>query len=536
MKLGKKILCCFLSGVLVVTMIPLSAVADEPSSEQSSAAAEQKPESAQASEGDKTAEKKENDTKEKKDEESLISKKGKVVKDAAKDKILSILGIPGTPDKLLQMITETGVELFFKHVVDVAFNTNYGSQEDKQTRMLRMMQEMKDQVDRIEKTTDQAFIRAKQASLETPLNAFLRDLSDVKNCCNDLADLYKRAISIEDENQRDEAIEQFKKGNIERLRNLAIKLNNLFDASSSVVQGRSSQDIISIYDQLMAESYNFANGVPYEQRQQFRSSLVSIWIFGALIASVLDHGSTEGFYTSQMNAMYANGKKLNMLVNVSRKLEPEQVEKINDDGTRSVYCYTLGKFVRLVDGNWRNGWKRALREDNLTRHSNKTAGIGTYTEDRVLTPFGNEWEINWNSETCHKAFGENYVTTDNLKAMYTKIPQGMTLYDEFVAHKLATNKDGQQLYNFEKYVKPGMMVGSEKFIHYSTMDTHHFQMDTFAINGGQGTSVVKDNVVFRCKFSTNDDAYGHNPRWGDYEWERLEKYTDPALLFALEYK
>ncbi len=525
MKLRNKIISSVLSGVLVVSMVPFSAFAEQGDSDNINI------ENMVAAAGDNAEKKDEAKKDDAKKDEKKDSSKTEVIGKAARDKISSIIGIPLTPDKLLEKIAETGVELFFKHVVDVSLGTDFGSQEDKQTKILRIVQEMKEQVDKIEKTTDQTYIRVKQAALETPLNNFLKDLSQVKNSCNDLTDLYKKAISIKDKNQRDEAIATFKKDNLNRLRDLATKLNTLFDSATVVVQGRGTQDVISVYDQLMAESYNFANGVPYEQRMQFRNSLASTWIYGALIASVLGQGSDGDSYKTQMNAIYVNGKKLNKLVNKTRKLEEKQVEKIEQDGTRSVYSYTLGKFVRLVDGNWSFGWKKVLRRDRETRGVKKMPeGIGTYCDDEVKSPFGCAWKINFASETAKNPFGNWYVNTDQLKAIYNKIPKGKTLVDELVAHKLGTNKEGKQLYDLEKYVKKGMMVGGEKFIHHHVGNTHIFMMDTYPTNGGQGTAVTKDNEVFKATLQTHSATYDVS-QWYVSE----QKKVDPALLFALQF-
>ena len=447
------------------------------------------------------------------------------------EKVGSILSSGLLPDALLEKIADIGVEFVLKHIIDVQFDTDFGSPKGTEDKILDIVQEMKEQVNKIERTTDQTYIRVKQAALETPLNNFIKELSVVKNDCFDLANLYQNAVSIEDKTQRTEAIERFKLNNLERLRNLASRLNTLFDSASIVIQGRGNQDIISVYDQLMAESYNFANGVPFEQRQQFRNSIASTWIFGALIVSVLDQGSTAGLYSMQMEHLYNNGEQLNKLINIDHKLELSDVEKFDKDGARIVYCYTLDRFVRLTDGDEHDGWRHALRSTynkvHLPRDSEYARyNIGTWHEDAVVSPFGIFWSINWNSENEIEPFGKFYASSDQLHSIYNKIPDGMTLVDEFIAHRLLTKENNDSLYNIKEKVMAGSMVGGERFVHNGWNDTHRWYMNVVPVVFGKNAPHAYEELVFKSAYSLFDST------WQFY----IFTLKDPELLFALEFK
>ncbi len=444
----------------------------------------------------------------------------------------NILSSVFTPDDLLKKIVDVGIEFFLQHVVDVVFDTSFGNPENTEDKILSIVQEMKKQVDKIEKTTDRSYIRVKQAALETPLNDFIKELSKVKNDTVDLANLYEKAASIKDKNRRVAAIEKFKANNLELLRKLASRLNSLFDSASYVIQGRGNQDIVSVYDQLMAESYNFANGIPYEQRRQFRNSLASTWIFGALIVSVLDQGSTAGSYRMQMDNLYNNGKKLNYLINNKHKLEPKDVEKFDSDGARIVYCYTLGRFVRLTDGDRYSGWRNAVRRtysavslDKKSKYQRFNIGY-CKDKDEVLSPFGICWNIRWKGEVTEEPFERFYANNDELRLIYHKIPEGMTLLDEFKAHGLVTKENGDALYNVEGNLKAGSMVGGEKFIHNGWNDTHRWYMYVTPVNVGQEVPSARELFAFKSFWIPFDSS------WQYY----VPILADPSLLFALQFK
>ena len=486
MRFTKKIISSALAVVLVVGMVPHAAFAD-----------------------DKT--------------------KREVIQDAAKEKIISILNIPKSPDKMLEKITEYGIELFFKHVIDVQFGTSYGTTESKEDKILNLLKEMKVQVDKIEKTTDQTYLRVKQAALEAPLNSFMKDLSKVKNQCNDLTDMFQKAVKISDADKRAEAIEDFKSKNLERLRNLAGSLNVLSDSMSQVIQGRGTYDIFQIYDQLVAESFNFANGVPFEQRMQFRQSVASTWVFGSLIVSVLDMGSTKGAFATQLNSIYSNGKKLNNLINKTRLLTADQVEKFNKDGSRAVYCYTTGGFLSLRDGNYFNGWKGALRADiKGEKFYNRSFDVGFYGDDDVKSPFGDLWKINAFSEERRIPFGSSQVTNDQIKAMLVKLPSGVTLYDEFINHGLNKKQDGSVIYKEDNLKKKGLLVGNEKFVHNGWNNVHTWSMDVFNMTDKQGASpTIGKTVLKACTFLLKKGRKNAVKRI------KIEYITDPATLFVL---
>ncbi len=528
MKLRNKIIGSLLSGLLVISLAPHAAFAEK---EDLNSVGDENKEMKVDAKADEKKDDAKTDGKKDENKESTVKKKSKVLGNAAKDKIGKILGIPVTPDKLLEKIAETGVELFFKHVVDVAWDTDFANQEEQQAKILRIVQEMKEQVDRIEKTTDQTYIRVKQAALETPLNNFLKDLSQVKHACNDLTDLYKKAISVQDENERDEAIEKFKNDNLDRLRNLTIKLNILFDSATVVVQGRGTQDVISVHDQLMAESYNFANGVPFEQRMQFRNSLASTWVYGALIASVLGQGSTADSYQTQMNAMYMNGKKLNTLLNKTHFLDEKQVEKFQKDGARSVYCYTTQCFVTLRDGEYFGGWKEALRGDLKGEiFQNRQFNIGVYwkNSDNVRSPFGSTWKVNFFSESRSKSFNSEFLNMDQIKMMLAKLPSGISLYDEMKNHGLDKKQDGTVIYSKEKLNDKGLLVGGEKFVHNGWNNVHKYSMDLYNMKDKQGANPEMDKVLLKAR-----TGLIRKGRRNAVKRIFVDKITDPASLFVL---
>ena len=330
--------------------------------------------------------------------------------------------------------------------------------------------------------------------------------------CDQVKDIYK----ISDPEKREEALRKFASDKSQQVTidNLATDLGVFYDLIMSA-DATTNSDLISVYDEMMALSYNWG-AQTYKLRQNFRTTLASTWANGAQIVSLAygiqtkdaEAGKTQTGVNrrSYLSTLDWETRNLSTLINETRAIGlkvyrhggdfgnlaqyanhtdedfddlvyissfsdweyqvsesdaqgiKEEVKELRDLGAGkdplTLYCNTTGEWYQVLNGNdTKNKWNSPFQVKNKKRDYYYSSPFTEYKNNDATTK--------WDS---------NYANTSQVKSMTSKLQSGQTLKTELASIKFETAK---YLVTSEKYVHTDYMVGFYNDYHFDTFEIEY---------------------------------------------------------------
>lgn len=244
-------------------------------------------------------------------------------------------------------------------------------------------------------------------------------VEDIKGQELRLFGLYDRCMASASDEGKEDAARRFHEEGKDELSLLTANLNKLHNLLMAA-DAATGDDLVSVYDKLMAESFNW--GVQaYGARMAFRDTLWAVWAAGAQMVYVAC-GTDEhsGEHAASLASLEAQTKQVNELMKACALDEScckAVVSAEGDAGTAEVasyYCYTVNEWcsVRLGSASIAK-WDEGLK------------GLGA--EGRAASPFS-VW-----SEGKMDDWGARYLGTTAVKMLVERLHDGQALGDELAA-------------------------------------------------------------------------------------------------------
>ena len=289
-----------------------------------------------------------------------------------------------------------------------------------------------------------------------------------------LRDGYSAVCKKSDPAEREKALKDFahSSNNVGIINDLATNLGKLYGVIVKA-SPKDNRDIISVYDELMARSYNWG-AQTYENRQSFRNALASTWANGAQIVA-LAYGceDSEGARReTYLNNLDRQTKEISKLINQTHAIDSSSYRYMQGKTLKNNLA-ELGAYKDYTDSDYES-WIIALRysdededededEEGLDTGKALAEALALYEKYKAIIAKGDSeaivsyychttgkwyraytpadrWSTDWNwgnnpkhspfEPNAGKSWNDVYLNTGEAKQIAAKLRDGQTLKSE----------------------------------------------------------------------------------------------------------
>ena len=270
------------------------------------------------------------------------------------DGLLSELGKKG-----LTSLASFGWETFFKKVLDPENRAGLYdvSNNEVLSNVVKVQQQLDDLTFIVNALNHNVLTGQKSTEINDARSLISRIKTEELQLCDQVKDIYNTADPV----QREEKLRTFagNTGQKVLIDNLATDLGVLYDKIMGA-DSSTDHDLITLYDELMALSYNWG-AQTYASRQNFRTSLATVWTNGAEIVALAygiqtkdfeaSNGKTGWSWRSYLDTLDEQTKNVNTLINETHAIDMSVYRHGGDFGDLNEYGdYTDEQFDGLISG------------------------------------------------------------------------------------------------------------------------------------------------------------------------------------------
>ena len=441
--------------------------------------------------------------------------------------ILDYLGVSATDDILLPLgkkglsaLADYGWQQLCKNVVDPGLETSL--YDTTTNELLAEIVKVQTQLNNISTQINELSNTVVKGQNATIINDAQGCISRISGRTMLLSNEYAAICKQTDPAKRKQALVEFSNRESNRvcIDNIATDLNVLYNIIMKA-SSADNRDLITVYDDLMAQSYNWG-AQTYMQRRNFRGLLASVWTNAAQIVE-LAYGSEDDEAkrrTNYLDLLDTQTKNVSKLINETHAIDSNVYTHktgVSEDASAeaSYYCNTTGRWYAASLGkNSATKWTDPFAKPYGNRKN------GGY---RASTPFAVHDARYSDDPSKSFDFRKNgfpaetptYATTAEVKAMLQRLPAGQTLDKELLSVGFSTAK---------------YLITSEQLESSGHVGFHdnNWNMDTFEVAKATATSNAFTSLKTHFKATVRNGKSKKNKY-------RTKSWTDPADMFVLKY-
>ena len=477
--------------------------------------------------------------------------------------------LPSIGKKGLVALAEFGWEKLYTNVLDPEYKTGLYdvSNNEVLSNIVNVQQQVTDLTYMVDALNNTVLVGQKASTVNNAQSLASRIRTEELQLCDQVKDIY----IISDPEKREEALRKFASDKSQQVTidNLATDLGVFYDLIMSA-DASTNSDLISVYDEMMALSYNWG-AQTYKLRQNFRTTLASTWANGAQIVSLAygiqtkdaEAGKTQTGVNrrSYLSTLDWETRNLSTLINETRAIGLKVYRHGGDFGNLAQYAnHTDEDFDDLVYISSFSDWEYQVSEsdaqtikeevkelrdlgagkDPLTLYCNTT---GTWIQTLIGSDTKNKWDkalvyTTGNGWTNNREFHasnpfRDYDIDIGFKMKYHPTATWDSLYlnTTQVNQLLAKLHNGQSLkqeledigLNTAQY-----LVTSDKFDCADKVlwQSNYWYFDTYEVKNATSTikAFTKDKKHYDAETIPIEIAKLNRANW----------YTKPEALFVLK--
>lgn len=424
----------------------------------------------------------------------------------SRDVASEIKGIAkGVGTSLLASLASAGWEQLCRNVFDPGLNM--GIYDVTNNELLQKMVQLEEQLTSISQQISNLYDTVESGQYESIVTNTQETISTVYNQECLLKGKMKKIYSLADGAAREQAIKEFyaNSANTTLVDSLATNMGVLHD---KIIQAspRSGKDLIQVYDDMCATSYNWATQTA-SARQTFREQLATVWSEGTIIIDLVYGKAASEEQADTLTRFGTMTTNINKLINDTHVIKEDSYKKASGNKT-AYYNYSAGKwFTTTLGSESSNAWNNAFTSTNK-----RARLVSATTPFTAHTKSCGDFRNNDHSMTCS---GSAYATTAEVKAMLARLRDGQSLKEELDSIGLSNAK---------------YLITSETLDASLHVGWHNniWRMDTFEV-----ASAKKDGSGYTHN-KTHFDAWVRNGKRQKNKYHTNSK-TAPAEMFVLKY-